>query len=308
MTDARFAIALCTYNGAAHLAAQLESYRAQEERGWDLWVSDDGSTDATREIVAAFAAEVAPDHAVTLVEGPRRGRAVDNFLTLLASDILPEGRPVAVSDQDDIWLPHKLSRARAALRVHGANLLYGARSRHVTSDLTVLGESARFARPAGFGNALVQNIISGHSAVLGPEMAALVRRAGPVAVHHHDWWLYLLATGAGQQVFVDPEIVLLYRQHGSNVMGAHQGLRAKLGRLALLFGRDYAAWFDANIAALEAQAALLTPEARATLAALRAAPRAIGIGRARVFAAHGVQRQSRAADLALRLAVRAGRV
>jgi glycosyltransferase involved in cell wall biosynthesis len=40
-------IALATYNGEAHLGAQLESYLAQERLPDELILSDDASTDGT---------------------------------------------------------------------------------------------------------------------------------------------------------------------------------------------------------------------------------------------------------------------
>ena len=67
-------ILLASYQGAAHLAAQLDSIAAQDHTGWALWVSDDGSTDGTREIVETFRRET-PGHEIRLVEGPGRGAA-----------------------------------------------------------------------------------------------------------------------------------------------------------------------------------------------------------------------------------------
>jgi len=50
------------------------------------------------------------------VAGPKRGAAA-NFLSLLrrAPERTPEGHWLAFSDQDDVWLPDKLSRGIAAL-------------------------------------------------------------------------------------------------------------------------------------------------------------------------------------------------
>ena len=48
-------ILLATFNGAAHVSEQLESYTAQTHRDWSLLVSDDGSTDDTCAIIREFA-------------------------------------------------------------------------------------------------------------------------------------------------------------------------------------------------------------------------------------------------------------
>ena len=99
-------VLMATWNGAAHLEEQLRSFEAQTHRDWSLWVSDDGSTDATGRILADHAA--AHPGRVHLFEGPRRGSAA-NFLSLLAQPDLPPG-VVALADQDDVWLPHRLER------------------------------------------------------------------------------------------------------------------------------------------------------------------------------------------------------
>ncbi|MBR4877630.1 MAG: glycosyltransferase [Rhodocyclaceae bacterium] len=76
------AILLCTFQGERWLPEQLESLRAQTHRDWTLTVSDDGSTDATVQIVRDFAARV--PQPVHITQGPQRGHAA-NFLTLSAS-------------------------------------------------------------------------------------------------------------------------------------------------------------------------------------------------------------------------------
>ena len=94
-------ILLATWNGARYLQAQLDSYLAQDHDNWALWVSDDLSTDGTWEILQAFAARH-PEREIVLKRGPGRGSAA-NFLSLLCDPELPVG-PVALSDQDDVWL------------------------------------------------------------------------------------------------------------------------------------------------------------------------------------------------------------
>ena len=309
----RVCILLCTCNGAKHLEAQLASYLAQEWTAWDLWVSDDGSTDDTSDILARFAQAHGAAHEIRLIDGPRRGVAA-NFLALLCHPDLPPG-PVALSDQDDVWMPHKLSRAMTALRGAGPVALYGGQSLHTDAALRVIGRSRLPRRPPSFGNALTQNIVSGHSAVLNAGALALVRAAGKPAVPYQDWWLYQLVSGAGGQVVIDHMPVLYYRQHGANAMGAHQGLRASRTRLAMLMSRGYAHWFAANLEALAQAQDLLTPHNRAVLLALR--PPATrhpspcsgpALQRTLNFLRHRLHRQTALSTAALYLAAMMGRV
>lgn len=307
----RIRILLCTYNGATHLEAQLQSYVAQDHGAWDLWVSDDGSEDDTLAILDRFRQAHGAGREIRVIAGPRRGGAA-NFLSLLCHPDLPRG-PVAMSDQDDIWMPQKLSRALAALQKAGPVALYGGQSLHADAALRVIGRSRRPRRAPSFRNALTQNIVSGHSAVLSAGALELVRCAG---VHdglpYQDWWLYQLISGAGGEVVIDAEPVLYYRQHGSNAMGAHQGLRSTLQRVAIVMGRGYGDWIAANLAALAQVQGLLTVQNRDLVAALLRRPRQegrmAGLRRALRLARHGLHRQGWLATGFLYLAVVLGRV
>lgn len=48
------AILMGTFQGARYLPEQLESIRGQTYSSWSLWVSDDGSTDTTLDLVRLF--------------------------------------------------------------------------------------------------------------------------------------------------------------------------------------------------------------------------------------------------------------
>lgn len=301
----RVTIALCTYNGADHLEAQLASYLAQTHTAWDLWISDDGSTDATLDIIHAFAAAHGALHDVRILTGPRDGVAA-NFIQLLCHPDLPS-HPVALSDQDDVWLPEKLALALVEMTEEGP-LLYGAQSISVDAALRPIGRSIGGGTPS-FGNALVQNIVSGHSLMLNPAALKVVRTAGvPQNIPYHDWWLYQLITGTGGKVVVRADTVLLYRQHTGNVMGSHQGVRAMLTRITQVFGRTFGEWIVQNTQNLRMLETNLTPDTALTLAALYAAPPRIGYARLAVFRRHNITRQGRLGTIALYLAVLLGRV
>lgn len=302
----RITILLCTFEGGAHLEAQLQSYLIQTYEAWDLWVSDDGSRDGTWAILEQFQKDHGLGRDIRLLKGPQQGGTA-NFLTLLCHPDLPQG-PVALSDQDDVWLPDKLSRAITALARAAPIALYGAQSLHCDAALRVIGRSRRMSYAPSFGNALVQNIVSGHSATLSAGGLELVRRAGVQVVPFHDWWLYQLIAGAGGDVVIDSEPVLFYRQHAANTMGAHRGLRAKLRRAGMVMGRCYGYWVATNVAALGRIEPLLSPQSRVVLAALACQNRRPGLGRLRVFIQNGIYRQTRMTTAFLYLAVILGRV
>ena len=55
----------------------------------------------------------------------------------------------------------------------------------------------------------------------------------PIAFH--DWWIYAWVRHHGGGWWIDPVPRMHYRQHGSNVLGARAGWRAKTMRLHMLF-------------------------------------------------------------------------
>lgn len=305
------AILLATYNGAANLTEQLESFARQTHPPALILVSDDGSTDATRTILSDFAA-AHPALPLTVLEGPRQGAAV-NFLSLLArcpSDI----DMACFSDQDDVWLETKISRAVSALtdQVGGdaRPLLYCARTWECDADLSNRRLSRMPRKPPDFRNALVQNIAAGNTIMLNPAALNIAREAAAYTdeVAVHDWWIYQLMTGVGARTVFDTEPVLLYRQHHGNLIGANRGGLATLRRLRHLFTGTFQKWNDMNIAALEQSSALLTA---ANLEVLRhfSAGRTGGLlGRISMLRTTRVYRQGKLGQASLVLAAALGRL
>ncbi len=301
-------ILMGTRNGARFLQPQLDSFLAQTHRNWALLVSDDGSEDATVAILRQFRGDH-PNRSIRMVSGPQQGAAA-NYLSLLCAGDIGAGY-VALSDQDDVWLPGKLARAIAALQREpdGIAVAYGARTILADEGLRPYGTSPRLRGPTGFRNALVQNIVAGNCAVLNGAAVALLRQAGlQPTVPFHDWWIYLLITGSGGRVVVDPEPVLIYRQHAANALGTSIGLRALSHRAGRVGNRDYAGWVQANLAALDGVGVLLTPDSRATLAKFRRALACTGVRRAWAIWRLGLRRQTAAGTALLLLAAVMGRV
>lgn len=264
-------ILMATWNGATRLGPQLDSFAAQSLVPARLIVSDDGSTDATVQVLTGWAA-AHPEIAVTLRAGPRAG-AAQNFLSLLR---LPAETDLwAISDQDDVWLPEKLRVAAAALAPlsDGQPALYCGRSFEVNEDLTGHRLSRGAPRPACFAHALVQNIAGGNTMVLNRAGAEAIRAAALRTTDTviHDWWIYQVITGIGGRVIFDNTPHLLYRQHEGNVIGANRGALATLVRAHMLVTGRFSDWCKRNIAALRTIEDLLTPENRALLAAFERA-------------------------------------
>lgn len=299
------AILMASHNGARFIAAQIASIIAQTWTNWSLWISDDGSTDATLAAIEAMRRDF-PALAIQVLHGPQGG-CCRNFLSLICNPAISADL-VALADQDDVWHRDKIARAVAALAEHrDGPALYGARTMIVDQNLRPVGLSPRFRRRPSFGNALVQSIAGGNTMVFNAAARDLVRRAGPhVAPVGHDWWLYQLVSGAGGAVVYDPYPVLDYRQHGANLVGANIGLKARLSRIRALADGRFRAWNAQNLEALASVRDILTPEAQHNLDDFARLRRARGVAAVAALRKSALSRQTRKGDLSLAAAAAAG--
>ena len=293
-----------TRDGARFLRAQLATIAAQSHRDWRLVVSDDGSTDETRAILAAFARRRGRGPGRD-PRGPRRGFAA-NFLSL-AGDPGIRADAYAFADQDDLW-HRRPTRPRPRPPRGAAAGASGARRRAHPAcrrGRRALGLSPEFRQPPSFENALVQSIAGGNTMLFNAAAKRLFEAVPGVTVVAHDWWAYQLVSGAGGTVVYDPEPMVSYRQHGGNLIGGNQGLRARAARLRLLAAGRLAEYTDTNLAALAVAAPLLTAEARAKVALLRRTAAAACSRRLTLLRRLALYRQTRAGTASLWLAAAA---
>ena len=302
------AILLCTFNGARFLTQQLASYEAQDFSGWRLFASDDGSQDATLSLLQDFQKKHGADK-VQIRHGPRRG-FVANFLSLIC-DPAVQGASYAFSDQDDIWLPDKLTRARRFLLNAPAEkpAVYCSRTRLINDTGAEIGLSPLFKKPPSFRNALTQSIAGGNTMVLNEAARQLLMRAGAeVRCASHDWWVYLAVTAVDGTLFYDAAPSICYRVHARNVIGSNRSLSAQLLRARMLWHGRFKSWADMNVSALGCIEADMTDENRKIFALFRSSrmqpliPRVGGLLRA------GIHRQTLLGNLGLAAAALVGKI
>ena len=295
-------VMLGSYNGGLYLDEQLASINAQTHRNWRLVVSDDGSTDESLDKLRLFS-QRCPTGQIEVRQGPRQGFC-QNFLQM-ACDPAIRADYYAFSDQDDVWMPHKLQRALDYLETVkdlSTPHLYCGRTAYVRGDLQVYGYSPLFVFPRSFRNALIQSIAGGNTMVFNQAAKDLLEAVGPVPSPSHDWWLYQLVTGAGGEAYYDPEPALLYRQHPQALVGGNTGIRAKIKRLVMVYQGQFKRWSDQNIESLRRASAYLTDSNRETLE-LFALMREAGLkDRFRLFKECGLYRQTWQGTWSLKLA------
>jgi glycosyltransferase involved in cell wall biosynthesis len=301
-----FVVLLATYNGAHFIDEQIASIARQDVSRINLLASDDGSTDSTVEILRRWKTLWTKGD-FHIFEGPRRGFA-DNFRSLALREA-GSADYAAFSDQDDIWDADKLSRSAALIEQDKGPAITFGRTRVVDAAGRPRGLSPLFRRPPSFRNALLQSIGGGNTMVLNRAAFVLLRESCHRTIFvAHDWWAYLICSGAGGSVRYDPVPHLSYRQHGENAVGANTGLGAQFGRLRHLAGGGYAGWITRNLDALARCDYLLTPDARAAADELRVIKSARGLAAAMGFRHSGLYRQSRIQDAILTVAAMLGKL
>lgn len=213
-------VLMSAYNGEQYLSEQIESILAQHLENVDLLIRDDGSQDCTLKIIQKYAEK---NNRIRYYQGENCG-AWKSFLELMnkADETYDY---YAFSDQDDVWLPEKLSRAVSKLEQMAENspdipLLYGGIVCPVNEALERLNTGINLTNyTPSFGSALIQGITSGLTCMFNKATLLKVKRTNPEYMVMHDWWVYLTASCYGK-VYYDNEAYVLYRQHGANVCGA----------------------------------------------------------------------------------------
>lgn len=234
-------VLMATFNGARFLEEQINSILQQKNVSLRLVIRDDGSTDDTLTICQQFACKDSRVRVYQRTEGA--AGAAENFCRLIVE--LPfrcgSGEWVALADQDDIWYPHKLSRAlREAqdrdVSGYSSNVeaLYSNGSRKlIRKDTPQKPYDYLFEGPGpGSTYLLREDLFIDLQAFLRdrPDLSSKVR--------FHDWLIYAFARSRGFAWHIDAKPGLAYRQHEMNVIGANLGLKSAILRAKYVLLED----------------------------------------------------------------------
>lgn len=293
------AILMCTYNGAQFIRAQLDSILSQTHDNWTLYISDDGSKDATRQIIESYK-ERLPEKKLILLEGPQRGFS-RNFISLIKNPQI-DSDYFAFCDQDDVWLDDKLERSIKCASSFSTSqpFLYCSRTRLINADGEPTGLSPLFMKRPSFQNALVQSLAGANTMLINTATKRLLSGIPDDApIPAHDWLAYLVVSAAGGAIVYDALPSLNYRQHEFNLIGANAGVKAKLSRLRKIFSGRFEKWNTQNIILLETMLSHFTKE-NAESFELFVKGRTLGFfNRVLLIKRSGVYRQTLAGNISL---------
>lgn len=220
------AILMATYMGEKFVGEQIESILKQTYQDWVLYIHDDGSKDKTLEIIDTYVKQY-PEK-IKIVEGESTGGARNNFLYLMTK---VDASYYMCCDQDDVWLPMKIEKTVSAMKeIEQQNdepvpCLVFTDLTVVDGNLNVIAERMSQyqnldCKNTEISRVLMQNVVTGCTMMMNkPLRDATIRYNCVDKIIMHDWWAALVAAQFGKMKFVE-EPTILYRQHGSNSVGA----------------------------------------------------------------------------------------
>ena len=256
-------ILLSAYNGEKFIAEQIESLLAQDYPAVTIHIRDDGSTDRTVEIVRQYTDR--PN--VKLYEGENVGYR-KSFAWLLAN--CRDADYYAYCDQDDYWMPDKISRAVRALERFDENTpaIYIGDFYWGDAECRPL----RANRNAYKKHSLIKYITTGDmntfgfTEVFNECAAAGIRDREPLELCVHDQIVYLYCRCAGRVIW-DEKPTACYRRYGDNaspqeLMGGNRlsHFAWRIRTFLLSSGRDRV--YDRFREFYEAYSDIISPEDR----------------------------------------------
>ena len=218
-------ILLAAYNGEKFLKEQVDSIFSQTCKNWQLLIRDDGSTDATIQIIKSYI-EKYPDK-IRLIEDNLGNLGVaQNFGTILQQS---KSEYIMFCDQDDVWLPEKIELTLNKMKE--SENLYPDIPILIFTDLKVVDENLNIIaeslwshhkidpqRGSLLKNLTYCNIVTGCTVMINRKVKEFIFPI-PEYVRIHDRWIALIVAKYGK-LFLIPAATILYRQHPANVIGS----------------------------------------------------------------------------------------
>jgi glycosyltransferase involved in cell wall biosynthesis len=205
-------VVMPVYNASRYLHIAVDSIRRQTFPHFELIAVDDGSTDDSRQILEALAAE---DSRIRILSRPNTGivGALNDGLALAVGEF------VARMDADDWALPLRLEKQLAYLRGHPECVCVGSFFNYMDASGALVKWNPRETDHA----ALERQLLTGDGgALIHPAILlrrAAVERVGGYRVEAQwleDLDLYLRLARIGHLANL-PEVLLHYRYHAQSV-------------------------------------------------------------------------------------------
>lgn len=194
-----------SYNSERHIAESIRSVQSQTLANWELLISDDCSTDSTREVVAGI---VEADPRVRLLPLRENGGAAVARNNSLAH---ARGRYVAYLDSDDLWYPEKLERQVSFMEERGA--AFSCCSYEVIGeDGAPLGRTVRMLDECDYMGFLTHNLLQTVGIMADTALMDRGLLVMPAMRRRQDAATWLQVLKAGHACHGMPDVLCAYRR------------------------------------------------------------------------------------------------
>lgn len=205
-------IVLAVFNGERFLRDQLNSLVAQTYSNIEIIAVDDASTDASLLILQEFSQRYSNIAVSPLTVNGGQIVALEQGLQLSKGDF------VAISDQDDIWVPEKIQKLidciQDAAAIFSDSLLVDEKG--CSLNKTLMKDFVR-VRPAPILHdpvaLIAKNIASGHALIFKRELLPILLPFARDIMY--DQQIAIVSSAVGGLRYLGDTLVL-HRQHGGN--------------------------------------------------------------------------------------------
>ena len=207
---------------------QLESLETQTYPNLELLVIDDCSPTVPFEIIKQYVSECIRSFPYQI---DRNEKNLGSNLTFEKLTRLATGKYIAYCDQDDVWLPEKLSVLEEKIEQIGATLICSdmyvidGQGRRKADSITRVRRHHVFYSGENLAEGLLfHNFVTGCTMMMPADLAKQAAPFCPYMVHDH--YLALCAADQGHIVSLKQPLIC-YRIHGNNQTGIMTGVQDK---------------------------------------------------------------------------------
>lgn len=190
-----------SYNSADFIAETIDSILAQSFTDWELLITDDCSTDNTREIVQSYAEKDERIKLFVLEKNSGAGVARNNSLTNA------QGRYIAFCDSDDRWTPEKLEKQLAFMQEN--DYAFTCTSYFTCNEAGEVNGVVKCLKRLSYARQTTDNKIGCLTAMYDTEKIGKVYF--PLLRKRQDWGMTLLALKKCHAAYGIQEPLALYR-------------------------------------------------------------------------------------------------
>lgn len=210
-------VLLSAYNGEDYIEQQINSIFEQKDVDVYCLVRDDGSTDATVEILKALKNRYAK---LYYIECNNAGWQKSFSALVFMADSYPADY-YAFADQDDVWLPEKLVKGCQQLDTIADDIpgLYYSDATVVDEKLNVIEVKKNLEPPEAKESAQFICYGQGCTMMFNRKAKELFCSYAPEKPLSHECWMAMLCIYFGKVIHIS-ESYILYRQHESNTLGS----------------------------------------------------------------------------------------